>query len=121
MATIIKEELNEAEAIELANEILRLESALKQMKEKLKKYVKENGEVDTGERIFYFSESTKWNFKPDGLKLLADYIHLSNKDCWDYLTISSAGLKKLNFDDKILAKFGEKRTSTRFVSRVSKK
>src|SRR5690625_2880135 len=106
METIVKEAMTMEKAIELANEIERVETALKAMKDELKVFVEKNGTVDTGERIWNFNESVSWNIKSDKLEALADYIYLSGKNHWDYFNITPANIKKLDFNDEILEQFG---------------
>lgn len=120
METIVKDSksMTEEEAIELANEIERVEKALKEMKNKLRNYVKENGSVNTGERIWDIRQSVSWRVNDaEKLKLLSDYIYLSGKDYWEYLGITTANIRKLGFDEETLSKFATKSVSNRFTGR----
>lgn len=108
------------EAIKLANEINRLEAALKQMKNELKKYVQEHGAVDTGEEIWDFYESVSWKFDKDGLKEVARNIALEGMDPWELMNVTKTNLNKLGWDDDFLSKLGKKRVTKRFTSRKNK-
>lgn len=114
---VLNQPLTEQEAIELAKEIERTESALKQMKETLKKYVEQNGEINAGDKIWGFSEYISWKFEAEQLRKLAEGIVLDGKNPWEYLSISSTSVKRLGWDENILMKYGNKRVSKRFVSR----
>lgn len=118
--TMVDKKMTEQEAVELAKEIERTESALKLMKAELKKYVEENGEVNTGDKIWGFSESVSWKFSPEGLKKVFENIFLDGKDPWKYLNISASNLKKLGWSEEVLSRYGEKRVSTPFKSRKAK-
>ncbi|MFC2946777.1 hypothetical protein [Virgibacillus sediminis] len=105
MSTALKlqeEELQtHEEAVQLANEINRLEAALKQMKSVLKSYVKEQGGIDTGEEVWDFYESVSWKFDRQHLKELAGEMAMEGIDPWEMLNI----------------KLGTKKVTQRFTSR----
>ena len=104
-------------AVQLANEIERLEAVLKSMKAQLKAYVDENGPVETDDTVWGYTTSVSWSFEPDQLKELAQFIVLEGENPWKYLSISSTSLKKLGWDENILSRYGIKRETKRFVSR----
>ncbi|WP_040980581.1 MULTISPECIES: hypothetical protein [Oceanobacillus] len=105
------------EAVNLANEINLTESALKQMKEKLKEYVKNNGAIDTGQEIWDFYESVSWEFDRNGLKEVARNMVIDGIDPWEQMTVSKKKLDNLGWDEKFLEKMGQKKITKRFASR----
>ena len=104
-------------AIKLGREIERVESALKAMKADLKAFVDGNGPVDTGDVICDYSISASWSFNEDGLKELAQNMVLEGVNPWKVLNITASNLKKLGWDDNVVAKMGEKKETRRFSSR----
>jgi len=108
------------EAIDLANEINRLESALKKMKDELKKYVKEHGAVDTGQEVWGFYESVSWVFDRNGLKEVASNMALEGLDPWELMNVSKTNLNKLGWDENFIGQMGEKKVTQRFTSRKNK-
>lgn len=108
------------EAVQLANEINRLEAAAKAMKDQLKKYVEENGSVDTGQEVWGFYESVSWNFDKQGLKEVARNIAIEGLDPWELLTLPKPKLTKLGWDEQFLSQMGKKNVTQRFTSRKTK-
>ncbi|GAB3051599.1 hypothetical protein [Virgibacillus ainsalahensis] len=121
MSTAIKlqeQELgSQKDAVQLANEINRLEAALKQMKDELKSYVKEHGSVDTGEEVWDFYESVSWKFASKHLKELAGEMAMEGIDPWEMMNISKSNINKLGWDEQRLSKLGTKKVTQRFTSR----
>jgi len=113
--------MTQQEAINLANEIERYESALKKMKEDLKTYVTVNGPIDTGENIWAFADSVSWKFAPDRLKDLAAEILLMGHNPWNYLKLGSPEIKALCLTDDVLKQYGTSKVTKRFASRKSEK
>ncbi|KLU62324.1 hypothetical protein CEB3_c13680 [Peptococcaceae bacterium CEB3] len=107
------------EAIQIANEIERYEAAVKQMKDMLKAFVEQNGPVDTGEKIWDFSESESWAFTPEKLKELCTEILLEGNNPWEFLDLGSRAIQKLNLTKQTLSQYGTAKTSKRFASRKS--
>ncbi|QKY69349.1 hypothetical protein [Lentibacillus sp. CBA3610] len=105
------------EAVQLANEINRLEAALKQMKDDLKTYVKTHGRVDTGDEVWDFYQSVSWKFDRNHLKELAGEMAMEGIDPWEMLTISKATLNKLGWEEQRLSQLGTKKVTQRFTSR----
>lgn len=105
------------EAVELANEINRMESALKKMKDELKNYVKDYGSVDTGEEVWDFYDSVSWSFDKEGLKEVARNMALEGKDPWELLSVSKTNLNKLGWEDSYIEQMGKKKVTQRFTSR----
>lgn len=107
--------LTEAQAIELANEIIRLESTVKAMKEQLKAYVEENGELVTDEFIWGFQDAASWKFHPDKVKdfmknVFVDY----GVNPYEMVNFSKPKLDKLGLDEAYLSKFADKKITRRF-------
>lgn len=108
------------EAVELANEINRLDSALKTMKSELKKFVEENGSIDTGQEVWDFYESVSWKFDEEGLKELARIIAFEGYNPWRLMNLPKSNLNKLGWDESYLETMGEKKVTHRFTSRKKK-
>lgn len=109
------------EAVQVANEIERLESAVKLLKDELRTYVREHGEVDTGEKVWKFQQVESWNIPPGNLKEIARLIALDGRNPWEYLNITPAKLRSLDWSDETLAGFGEKRIRNNFRGFASRK
>jgi|SRR5690625_742620 len=118
MEAILKDVTKQKDAIELANEIERMESALKLMKVSLKKYVELNGPVNTGEKIWDIHETVSWQFKDNGLLELSKKMVSNKVNPWDYINITPANLKKvveqLNMTEEELGEVSTKKRGTRF-------
>ncbi|MFS0688976.1 hypothetical protein AB1K89_07020 [Sporosarcina sp. 179-K 8C2 HS] len=108
---------NMEEAVKLGREIERVESALKAMKAQLKAFVDINGPVDTGDVIWDYTVSASWQFDEKGLKELAQNMVLEGVNPWKMLNITASNLKKMGWDDAVIAKMGEKKETRRFSSR----
>ena len=117
MINTTHEKLTIEEAIQTALEIERTEAALKQMKERLKTYVDENGALQAEDKVWEYSNTRSWSFKPDGLRELAVAITAEGKNTWDYLSLSSTALKKLGWEDISLSGYGTLKETKRFASR----
>ena len=104
-------------AIQLANEIERLEAVLKSMKAQLKAFVDTHGPVETHDSIWGYTTSVSWSFEPESLKELAQMLAVEGKNPWKYLSLPAAKIKKLEWDENILSQYGKKRETKRFVSR----
>ncbi|MFD2760428.1 hypothetical protein [Lentibacillus juripiscarius] len=105
------------EAVQLANEINRTEAALKQMKDELKAYVKEQGGVDTGEEVWDYFESVSWQFDSSSLKQVAREMAMEGIDPWSMLSITKTNINKLGWDEQRLSQLGTKKVTQRFTSR----
>lgn len=97
------------QAIKLGKEIERVESALKAMKADLKSFVDVNGPVDTGDVIWDYTVSASWQFDEKGIKEVAQNMVLEGVNPWKMLNITASNLKKMGWDDAVIAKMGEKR------------
>lgn len=87
------------------------------MKERLKAFVDETGQLYAGDKVWSFFSSISWDFEPAKLKELAMSIAVEGKDLWSYLSLPAATLKKLGWNDSSLSRFGTTKTSKRFDSR----
>ena len=105
------------QAIKLGKEIERVESALKAMKAELKVFVDVNGPVDTGDVIQDYYISASWQFDEKGMKELAQNMVLEGVNSWKMLNITASNLKKMGWDDAVIAKIGKKKETRRFASR----
>lgn len=109
--------LEHQEMIQLALETERTESALKQMKERLKAYVDKNGLLYAGDKVWCYTHSVGWEFEPLKLKNLAMSIAVEGKDPWQYLSLPAGSISKLGWDDSALALHGTRKESKRFCSK----
>lgn len=121
MSKTLTSELTHEKAVKLANEIIRLDSTLKSMKEQLKKYVEENGELVAGDKVWKFRENVSWNFNDsekvkDFLKSLV--IDGITYDPYSLISISKTKLNQLNIDDDYISAFAQKRVTKSFVNQV---
>lgn len=105
------------EAVELAAEIERMESALKTLKAELKKFADQNGAIETGDKVWNYSVSVSWDFHEAGLREMADQLALEGINPWEMMTISPANLKKIGWDEEALLQFGQKKETKRFSSK----
>lgn len=118
MEALLKEINTQQEAIELANEIERIEATLKQLKDNLRGYVEVHGPVNTGEKVWSCNNSVSWRFAD--MRKLAEGIVLDGKNPWAFMTITAANLKKLGWDDVVIEAYGGKKSvTTRFSGRKS--
>jgi len=108
---------NKNHAINLGKEIERVEAALKAMKAELKAFVDVNGPVDTGDVIWDYAVSASWQFDEMGMKEVAQNMVLEGVNPWKMLNITASNLKKMGWDDAVIAKMGEKKETRRFASR----
>lgn len=105
------------QAVQLANEIERMEAALKSMKQQLKCFVDENGPIYTRDRVWDYTSSVQWKFGADDLKNMAQDLVLDGVNPWELLTLSAASLKKLGWTEETLSRYGTKKETKRFSSR----
>ena len=103
-----------ANAERVAAEVVRLEAALDDMKDKLKAWAKENGDIAVGDAAFSFVPSVSWSIGADKLYELCTELHDAGVDVFQYLTLTAANLKKIGVDDDKLAAFGKKKVSKTF-------
>lgn len=103
-----------ADAKKVAAEIIRLEAALGDMKDKLKAWVKTNGDVSIADAAFSFVPSVSWNIEAEKLYELCAELHDSGVDVFQYLTLTAANLKKIGVSDDRLATFGKKKITKTF-------
>jgi hypothetical protein len=116
--TPVKEkQLTQVEAVTMANEILRLEAAVKEMKNQLKGYVEEYGPVETNDQVWDFNESISWSFNGDKLKEIMTMIALDGFNPWEMISLSKRSLDKLGWQDDVLNRYGEKKIIKRFASK----
>ena len=105
------------EAVRLANEIERIEAAAKLMKADLRRFVEQQGPVETVDTIWDINEAVSYKFDSAQLKDVAQHIALGGDNPWDFLGINAANLKKLGWDEAFLANLGKKTVTKRFASR----
>ncbi|CVK18415.1 PD-(D/E)XK nuclease family protein [Sporomusa sphaeroides] len=103
-----------ADAERVAAEVIRLEAALDDMKDRLKVWAKENGDIPVGDAAFSFVPSVSWHMEADKLYELCTELHDAGVDVFQYLTLTAANLKKMGVDETKLAAFGKKKVSNTF-------
>ena len=104
---------DEAEA--LAGDLIRLEAATTVMKEALKKWAATTQRpirLPGGE--YRFVPSIAWTFGEAGLQNLCDRITRMGENCWRYLSIGAAQLKKLRMEDQELLLYGKRKHTETF-------
>lgn len=76
--------------------------------------IQANGPVDTGDKLWGFSESVSWSFNADKLKELSAEILMLGHNPWEYLSLGSREIKKLELNENLLKQYGSQRTTRRF-------
>jgi len=109
-----------ADAERLAAEVIRLEAALGQMKDKLKAWAKENGGIAVGDSTFDFVPSVSWNIGAEKLYELCAELYDAGIDAFEYLTLTASNLKKMGIDEDWLATYGKKKIAKTFRMTKSK-
>jgi len=115
--SVIEKPMTQAEAVAMANEIVRLEAVAKELKNQLKIYVEMYGSVETNDQIWGFNESVSWSFPGDKLKEIMTMIALDGYNPWEMISLSKRSLDKLGWNDDILKQYGEKKVIKRFASK----
>lgn len=119
MTTKTTSNLTQEKAIEMATEIIRLEATVKEMKKQLKAYVKENGELVTGDSVWKFQETYSWKFDSDKIKEFMKHLVIDGytTDPYSLVSFSKTDLDKLGLNDDYISNYAEKKSSERFVNR----
>lgn len=107
---------NYEQAVQIANEISRLESATKDLKKLLKAFVEKNGAVETADTIWEIKQSISYEFTAAQLRHVAEMIAIEGKNPFEYLGITSANLGKLDWSNDAIERLGSKKINTRFTS-----
>ncbi|MCM3790352.1 hypothetical protein M3221_18410 [Domibacillus indicus] len=105
------------DAAELAAEIERMESSLKTLKAELKRFVDQNGAIETKEKVWNYNVAVSWEFHESGLRDMADQLVIEGMNPWKLMTISAANLKKIGWSEEVLCQFGQKKETKKFSSR----
>ncbi|MDQ0341196.1 phage shock protein A [Caldalkalibacillus uzonensis] len=92
---IIEQVDSSEKAVQLANEIDRLEAVLKTMKAQLKAFVDEHGPVKTQDKVWDYTTSVSWEFEADSLRELCQHIALEGENPWTFLTLPADSIKML--------------------------
>ncbi|MBA2176844.1 hypothetical protein H0266_18350 [Halobacillus locisalis] len=122
MATETKVDLSnltEEDAKIIANEIVRLDAVVKDMKKKLKGYVEENGALETQHVKWDFNDSIsyKWNDSEKLKEFLKNtVIDGLVADPYSLVTINKTELNKLEIDESYISSFAEKKVTKTFKS-----
>jgi len=110
--SIPEEIVTHEQAREVAKKIILLESSANQLKAILKPYVDICGSVRIDKKEFRFVDAGYWRWNAKAIKSAYEDIKSSNKNPFEYFTISSYGLKKLAWDDKKITSFGARKSSS---------
>ncbi|MGB9805131.1 MAG: RecB family exonuclease [Desulfofundulus sp.] len=103
------------EAESLGAEILRLDTALGQMKDILKAYVSACGPVVVGSRQFALVPSVYWKWDARSLEAAFERIRQEGRDPFDFLSLGATQVKKLGWGEDVLQELGAvKRESVSF-------
>lgn len=98
------------EAQSLGGEIIRLESALEQMKSLLKDYIKACGPVKVpGDRQFIMQESSYWKWSSAAIKSAYERMRLENQNPFEYLGMTATQVKKLGWSEKLVKEMGARK------------
>ncbi|MEN0661406.1 hypothetical protein NST11_18930 [Caldifermentibacillus hisashii] len=119
MTTSTSQQLTSEQAVEMANEILRLEAVLKTMKDQLKRFVEENGELVVGDTVWKFQESISWDFESNKIKDFMKSLIIDGytTNPYELVSFSKAKLDKLGLEEQYLTNFAKKKVTARFVNR----
>lgn len=109
--------LTQEQAVELSNEVIRLEAIIKEMKEKLKAYVEENGELIADDTVWKFQEAESWEFNDIKSFLKSLVIDGYTVDPYSLITVNKTKMDKLGLDESYISNFAKKKTTKRFVNR----
>ncbi|MEM1505740.1 hypothetical protein RG959_20280 [Domibacillus sp. 8LH] len=101
----------------LAAEIERMESSLKVLKSELKRFVDQNGAVDTADKVWTYNVAVSWEFHESGLRNMADQLAVKGINPWKVTMISAVNLKKSAGVKRCCANLDKKREETLFVSK----
>lgn len=116
MSNLADKVIAEAEAVLMANELLKLSAAYDIINGQLKAYVKVNGDLQVGGGIFCFTESTSWEMQPSVKKELFVALACDGVNPYQYASIPASDLKKLGYDENAMLNLGaiKKINSPRF-------
>ena len=101
-------------ARKVAAEVLRLEAAVDDLKQKLKSWVKYNDAVQVNDAVFTFVPSASWQFENEKLRELCSELESRGMNFWQYLTLTAAQLKKTGLMEDEIKKFGTKKETLTF-------
>lgn len=105
------------DAVKMAAEVERLESAVKLLKSELKTFVDRKGSIQTGDKIWAYNTYTSWEFDEEGLQEMADQLAIEGVNPWEIMTIPPAELRNLGWTEEVLSQFGQKKETKRFSSK----
>jgi|GEM_PF-2290406 len=121
MATILKNTMTREEAEALAMEIERLETVLKQMKDRLKAFVESYGPLEAAGKVWDYYPVVSWEFTPEALESLAKALLVEGVNPWKFFRLSSDAQKELGWTDEVLEGFGgRKKVSRRFDAKKAR-
>ena len=111
-----------AEIMEIAQNLERYENAVKQMKAKLKAHVELHGPIRVNGKVWdLFESAPKWVFAPAKLRELAVEMTVTQKNPWEFLSLTSNDIKKLGFSEDVLSKYGTKQSGNKTFRSVQEK
>ncbi|HZG72014.1 MAG TPA: hypothetical protein VEY51_10820, partial [Chondromyces sp.] len=65
--------------------------------------------------------AASWTFGGEALMEVSALIALEGKNPWELLTLPTASIRKLGWDEETLSRYGEKKIVRRFSSRKKEK
>lgn len=99
---------NEAQA--LGGQIIRLESALEQMKSLMKDYVQTCGPVAVpGNRQFIMQESSYFKWTPAAIQAAYERMKLENQNPFEYFSLTATQTKKLGWGENLIKELGARK------------
>lgn len=121
MSKVHEKIIAEVEAKSVAAELIQISAAAEQMKDQLKQYVKEYGDLVIGNQVFTFVDTVSWDMSADVMKELFLSLAVDGVNPYDYASISSGDLKKLGYTEDVLLSMGAvKKKQERFGLRAYK-
>lgn len=112
--------LNEAQAHQTAQEVVRLEAVLSKLKDDLKSYVEQNGELVAAGKLWSYPESPSIKFTSDQKAEVAKLLAIRGVNFFDVAKFSYADLIKQGFTLDELKQLGSVSNPRRFTSKIAK-
>ncbi|MEQ2529160.1 hypothetical protein WMO40_21025 [Bacillaceae bacterium CLA-AA-H227] len=105
------------EAQSLAEKIAYVEAGVKKMKEHLKMFVELNGPVEVGDLVWDKHPSQSWQWTTEAKRSFAEMIAIEGMNPWEYISFSSADLKKLGWSDSVISQYAKSKINNSFRSK----
>lgn len=112
--------LNEAQAHQTAQEVVRLEAVLSKLKDDLKSYVEQNGEFVAAGKVWSFSDTVSVKLTSDQKAEIAKTLAIKGVNFFDVAKFSYTDLIKQGFTVDEMKQLGSVSYSKRFSSTNAK-